>query len=174
MNNQTHSLFNELREFAGFAPCEQRYIKRSLCVAFGSNNPAMQWARDDDEEYSIQSQELLYMQLGSIRELVKEPFDLNEIPIIMPDLFSITAFDLNQGSLHSFSAYRFLYERILGARARQWLPSAFCGAAALPHLRPEKRRTLLRSISEGAATASGWSQREPVFFPEWVEKVETT
>ena len=49
---------------------------------------------------------------------------------------------------------------------------SFCAAAALPHLHPEKRRTLLQSISEAAATAAGWSNREPCFYPEWVEKVE--
>ena len=53
---------------------------------------------------------------------------------------------------------------------RAW--AAFCAAAALPHLHPERRRTLLQSISESAATAPGWSNREPVFWPEWVEKVD--
>jgi hypothetical protein len=28
----------------------------------------------------------------------------------------------------------------------------------------------LQSISEAAATASGWSTREPAFYPEWVDK----
>ena len=36
----------------------------------------------------------------------------------------------------------------------------------------EKRRALLQSISEAAATAAGWSNREPTFYPEWVEKVD--
>ena len=49
-----------------------------------------------------------------------------------------------------------------------------CAAAALPHLHPDRRRLLLQSISEGAATAPGWSNREPSFFPEWVEKVDET
>jgi hypothetical protein len=42
----------------------------------------------------------------------------------------------------------------------------------LPHLHPDRRRILLQSISESAATAPGWSSREPVFWPEWVEKVD--
>jgi len=45
-------------------------------------------------------------------------------------------------------------------------------AAAL--LLPDLRRKLLQSISEAAATASGWSNRQPAFYPKWVEKVETT
>ena len=73
----------------------------------------------------------------------------------------------------SFSAFRFLYERLIGAEVRPWLPSLFCSAAALPHLHPELRRQLLQSISEAAATAAGWSSRQPAFFPHWVEKVDT-
>ena len=60
--------------------------------------------------------------------------------------------------------------RLLGAEVRRWLPSAFCAAAALPHIRPERRKNLLQSISEAAATAPAWSVREPSFFPEWVEQ----
>ncbi len=80
--------------------------------------------------------------------------------------------DLGQNRLNSFSAYRFLYERLIGAGSRPWLPGAFCAAASLPHLHPERRRALLQSISEAAATAPGWSTREPTFYPEWVEKID--
>ena len=54
-----------------------------------------------------------------------------------------------------------------------WRQSAALGraAAALPHIHPERRRVLLQSISEAAATAPGWSNREPAFYPDWVEKV---
>jgi hypothetical protein len=90
----------------------------------------------------------------------------------MAPLVTMSAFDLGQDRLQSFGAYRFLYERLLGAGARPWLPGAFCAAAALPHLHPERRRVLLQSISEAAATAPGWSTREPAFFPEWVDKIE--
>ena len=61
---------------------------------------------------------------------------------------------------------------LIGAGARPWLPGAFCAAASLPHLHPERRRALLQSISEAAATAPGWSSREPTFYPEWVEKID--
>ena len=87
----------------------------------------------------------------------------------MGPLLRVTAFDLAQGRLDGFSAYRFLYERLLGPEVRQWLPAAFCGAAALPHIRPERRKGLLQSISEAAATAPGWSLRAPRFYPEFVE-----
>jgi hypothetical protein len=50
------------------------------------------------------------------------------------------------------------------------LPSAFCAAAALPQIPPERRKALLHSISEAAATAAGWSARAPMFYPEWIEE----
>src|SRR3546814_20226626 len=88
----------------------------------------------------------------------------------MAPLVAMSAFDLGQGRLSTFSSYRFLYERLIGAGARPWLPAAFCAAASLPHLHPDKRRILLRSISEAAATAIGWSNREPSFYPERSEE----
>ncbi|MCP5751472.1 hypothetical protein NL359_40760, partial [Klebsiella pneumoniae] len=64
----------------------------------------------------------------------------------MTPLLMVTAFDLGQGRLTTFGAYRFLYERLVGAEARPWLPAAFCAASALPHLHPELRRKLLQSL----------------------------
>ena len=91
---------------------------------------------------------------------------------LLSPLVMLTAFDLGEGKLPSFAAYRFLYERLLGARIRPWLPSAFCAAASLPHLHPAMRGALLSSLSEAAATAAEWSQEEPSFLPDWVDKVE--
>jgi hypothetical protein len=87
-------------------------------------------------------------------------------------LITVSAFDLGQDRLGNFAEYRFLYERLVGASARPWLPAAFCAAAALPHLHPDRRRIMLQSISESAATAPGRSSREPAFWPVWVEKVD--
>ena len=47
--------------------------------------------------------------------------------------------------------------------------SAASAAAALPQIRPMRRKMLLQSLSEAAATAPGWSEREPCFYPEKVE-----
>ena len=81
-------------------------------------------------------------------------------------------FDLEQEGLTSFSAFRFLYERLLGPEARPYLPAVFCAAAALPMIRPAQRKVLLQSLSEAAATAPGWSSRAPTFYPERIEDVE--
>jgi hypothetical protein len=159
----------ELREFASFAPCEQRYIKRSLDIGLGRQDAFKLWARDAAESASIRSQYLAYQELKSLRGKSPDETSLDGIETYMGKLLRVTAFDLAQERLHGFSAYRFLYERLLGAEARPWLPSAFCAAAALPQIRPERRKGLLQSLSEAAATAPGWSERAPSFYPEFVE-----
>ena len=163
-------MINELREFASFTSCEQRYIKRSLDIGLGRQDAFKLWARDADETASIRSQYVAYQDLKALRGQWPDGARLEGIDDFMGKLVRVTAFDLVQGRITSFSAYRFLYERLLGAGARPWLPGAFCGAAALPQVLPEKRKKLLQSISEAAATAPGWSTREPCFYPEWIEK----
>ena len=164
----------ELREFAGFSNGEQRYIKRSLDIGLGRQDAFRLWARNADETAAIRSQYVLYQELKALRGEMPAGAGgiggFDGIEQFMGTLIRLTAFDLAQEKLSGFSAYRFLYERLLGAEVRPWLPSAFCAAAALPQIRPERRRGLLQSISEAAATAPGWSARAPTFYPEWVEK----
>ncbi len=163
----------EMKEFAGFAASTQRYIRRSLDIGLDRDDAMARWSRDVVEAASIRAQARLYRALPEIRQRVPDDADLSQIEPFLTPVTTLAAFDLGQGRLTSFSAFRFLYERLIGAQVRPWLPSAFCGAAALPHLHPEVRRKLLQSISEAAATASGWSNRQPVFYPKWVEKVDT-
>ncbi|WP_336979081.1 hypothetical protein [Altererythrobacter fulvus] len=159
----------ELREFASFAPSEQRYIKRSLDVGLGRADASKLWARDAEELASIRCQYLAYQDLKGLKGITPDEMSLDGIEDYMGKLLRVTAFDLAQERLNGFSAYRFLYERLLGADVRPWLPAAFCGASALPQLRPERRKLLLQSLSEAAATAPGWSARAPIFYPEFVE-----
>lgn len=160
----------EFREFASFAPFEQRYIKRSLDVGLGRQDAFKLWARDADESASIRSQYVAYQELKVLRGAWPEETGFDGMEAFMGKLIRVSAFDLAQERLTSFSAYRFLYERLLGPEVRPWLPAAFCGAAALPQIRPGLRKQLLQSISEAAATAPGWSETAPSFYPEWVEK----
>ncbi|HZF45172.1 MAG TPA: hypothetical protein VEZ26_02475 [Sphingomonadaceae bacterium] len=159
----------ELREFASFAPCEQRYIKRSLDVGLGRADAFRLWARDAEELSSIRLQYDAYQDIQRLRGITPDEMSLDGLEDYMGRLLRMTAFDLGQERLNGFSAYRFLYERLLGPDIRPWLPAAFCGASALPQLRPERRKLLLRSLSEAAATAPGWSARAPSFYPEFVE-----
>jgi hypothetical protein len=164
----------EMKEFGSFSKGTQRYIRRSLDVGLGRRDAIKRWSRDVGEAASIRAQEKTYSRLDHIRAHVPDDSGLDEMEPLMAPLVTMTAFDLGQDRLSDFASYRFLYERLIGASVRPWLPAAFCAAAALPHLHPDKRRTLLQSISEAAATAPGWSNRDPVFFPEWVDKVDLT
>ena len=137
----------EMREFASFTPAEQRYIKRALDVGLGRADAFKLWGRSEEDITSIR------------RHYVSK-------------LVRIAVFDLEQEALESFSAFRFLYERLINPKARPYLPAVFCAAAALPMIRPAQRKVLLQSLSEAAATAPGWSTREPAFYPEFVEDVE--
>ncbi|MFM9935835.1 MAG: hypothetical protein ACKVOL_06510 [Novosphingobium sp.] len=169
------TILSEMREFAGFSPSEQRYIRRSLDVGLGRQDAFRRWARGPAEAASIRTQYVIYQDLKLLRNLLRDEAEggrsagLDDLESVMAPLLRVTTFDLAQGRLDGFSAFRFLYERLLGPEVRQWLPAAFCGAAALPHIRPERRKGLLQSISEAAATAPGWSPRPPRFFPEFVE-----
>ncbi|WP_448659685.1 hypothetical protein ACPVPU_04100 [Sphingomonas sp. CJ99] len=162
----------EMKEFAGFTAATQRYIRRSLDIGLDRDDALSRWSRDVVEAASIRAQARIYDRLPDLRAVVPDDSGLDAVEPFMGPLISMSAFDLGQGRLQSFSAYRFLYERLIGAESRPWLPAAFCSAAALPQLHPDLRRKLLQSISEAAATASGWSTRQPAFFPAWVEKVD--
>lgn len=118
----------------------------------------------EDEHW--RRQELAYRELRVVRELIPSWSSLTAVETFMGPLTRISAQDLAPESLDTFSAYRFLYERLLGAKSRPWLPAAFCGAAALPQILPARRKVLLSSISEGAATSLAWSEAEPGFFPK--------
>ncbi|MFZ5749366.1 MAG: hypothetical protein ACOY45_17115 [Pseudomonadota bacterium] len=162
----------EMKEFAGFSAATQRYVRRALDIGLDRDDALARWSRDVVEAASIRAQAHMYERLPEIRALIPDDSGLEQVERFLAPLVTVSAFDLGQGRLTSFSAYRFLYERLVGAEVRPWLPSAFCAAAALPHLHPDLRRRLLQSISEAAATASGWSNRQPAFFPQWVEKVD--
>lgn len=160
----------ELREFASFSACEQRYIRRSLDVGLARQDALRLWARNAAEASSIRSQYAIYRELADLQGAAPCESDLENLANFIGKLIRMAAFDLAQERLSTFSAFRFLYERLLGPDVRPFLPSAFCAAAALPQIRPGRRKNLLQSISEAAATAPAWSLRAPCFYPEWVEK----
>lgn len=163
---------NEMREFASFSAAEQRYIKRSLDIGLGRQDAFKLWARSEGENAAIRSQYVAYQELKALRATIPHDATIAQVEGFIGKLVRVAAFDLSQERIGSFSAFRFLYERLLGADVRPWLPSGFCAAAALPQIRPEQRKILLQSLSEAAATAPGWSDREPSFYPEYIEAAE--
>lgn len=167
-----HLTLAEMKEFAGFSAAAQRYIRRSLDVAFDRKDAIAVWSRDAVEVVAIDAQHGFYERLPEIKALIPESAVLQDAEPFLARLVTVSAFDLGQGRMECFAAYRFLYERLIGADARPWLPAAFCAAASMPHVPPGKRKILLQSISEAAVTATGWSKRPPSFYPEWVDKVD--
>lgn len=170
--NTASMAIGEMREFAGFAPCEQRYIKRSLDIGLSRSDAFKLWGRSEAENVAIRRQYVAYQDLKALRDRIPVEGALGEVERFIGKLVRMAVCDLEQERLNSFSAFRFLYERLLGAEARPYLPAAFCAAAALPQIRPQQRKVLLQSLSEAAATAPGWSEQEPSFYPEYVEEAE--
>lgn len=161
----------EMREFAGFTAAEQRYIRRSLDIGLARRDAFTLWGRSPAECMAIRSQYVTYQELKGLRGALPDETSLEGIAAFCGTLTRIAAFDLAQGRIESFGAFRFLYERLLGAAVRPWLPSAFCAASALPQIEPDRRKALLQTLSEAAATAAGWSTREPAFLPEYIDEV---
>ena len=128
------------------------------------------WGRDPGENAAIRSQYVAYRELAALRQSLPVESGFDSIEGFLGKLTRVAAFDLAQERIDCFSAFRFLYERLVSAAARPWLPSAFCAAAALPQIRPERRKMLLQSLSEAAATAPRWSDRAPSFYPEYIEE----
>jgi hypothetical protein len=165
----------EMKEFGAFTAAEQRYIGRSLEVASAGISAADRWCRNSAEAESITAQSRLYRTVvPALRLNIPEDPAFDAASEFVGSLMRIAAFDLGEGRIESFAAFRFLYERLLGGAARPWLLTAFAGAAALPALHPSHRRVLLVSITAADAVAPGWSLRNPAFVPEWVEKVPVT
>ena len=154
----------ELAEFAEFAPEEQRYIEAALDLALGRAD-LREITRIGGNDAALRERLAAYRQLRALRFAVPLPGCPSALDGFMGALLRASAQDLVQEGLGSFGAYRFLYERLLGAAARPWLPAAFCAAAVLPRVRPARRKALLQSLTELAATAPAWSRSEPSFFP---------
>ena len=159
----------ELREFASFSASEQLFIERGLDIGLGRGDAFKAWGAKG-KDAAIRAQYLGYRELKALRADIPCEMSLEGLDTFMGPLLRVTAQDLALEQIESFSAYRFLYERLFGARVRPWLPAAFCAAAALPQIAPGRRKVLLQSLSEAAATAPGWSDRAPSFFPEYIER----
>ena len=93
--------------------------------------------------------------------------DISSVTRFISLLGPLVAFDMGERKLESFTAFSFLYERLLGAAARPWLPTAFMMFASLPDLHPNRRLDLLGSVSADAVTTH-WSVKEPWFIPQWI------
>jgi hypothetical protein len=168
---QSTQMLGEMKLFASFSAAEQRYIRRSLDVGRRLGDAADRWSRSSAEAAAIEAQARRYRMLDLIRACVPDDEAPEEAEPFLASLITISVSDLREGKIATFDAYRFLYERLVGAEARPWLVSAFCAAVAQPAVHPELRKELLQSIPVMDVIAAGWSIRAPLFYPEWVDKV---
>ena len=157
----------EMKEFATFSSATQRYIRRSLDIGLDRDDAMRRWSRDVVEAASIRAQARIYDRLPDIRACIPEDSGLDSIEPFMTPLLTVTAFDLGQGRLTTFAAYRFLYERLVGPEARPWLPAAFCAkrpqpprvgrCASRPFIRHGSKRSkpARRCIDRAAGSATG-------------------
>lgn len=171
---QSIQMLGEIKLFASFSAAEQRFIRRSLDVGLRRGDAISCWSRNGAEESAIEAQARRYRTLEPIRACLPDDSDPEAAECFLASLITLSAADLVEGKIADFEAYRFLYERLLGAEVRPWLVSAFCAAAALPGVHPDLRKQLLQSIPAMDVMAAGWSIRTPLFYPEWVEKVPET
>ena len=157
----------EMREFASFTAQEQFFIERSLEILRDSQRSGQAPAQATDVLPSCRRvQTSGYRELAALRGTFAKDQPVQALDGFFAALVRVSALDLARGAITSFAAYRFLYERMLGAAARPYLPSSFCAAAALPQIDPTRRKQLLESLAERYVTTPGWSEREPLFFPQ--------
>jgi len=135
----TTAFVSEMCEFACLSGATQRYIRRSIDVGVRQcDDTVKRWARSHQEAASIAEQERAYRVIALIRNSIPDDLDPDATETVLGPLIHLSLFDLNQGKLPDFGSYRFLYERLLGADIRPWLPyqatvSLACdGPAGLP------------------------------------------
>jgi hypothetical protein len=104
-----------MKEFASFPSSTQRYVRRSLDIGLDRDDAMQRWSRDVVEAASIRAQARVYVRLSDLRVMVPDDSGLEAVEPFLAPLITVTAFDLGQGRLTTFSAYRFLYERLIGA-----------------------------------------------------------
>jgi hypothetical protein len=130
------------------------------------------WSRDVVEAASIRAQAKVYSRLDAIRDLVPDDSGLDAVEPFLAPLVTMTAFDLGQDRLSGFGAVSLPLRTAARGGSQAVVAGRVLrgGGAAAPA--PGEAPVFLQSISEAAATAPGWSNREPCFYPEWVDKIE--
>ena len=84
----------EIKEFASFDAAAQRYIRRSLDVAYCRSDALALWSRDVVEAASIRAQTKTYEHLPSLRQAIPEDSGLSQIDGFVGLLVRVSAFDL--------------------------------------------------------------------------------
>ena len=159
-------LIEQLREFTSFTRQSQRFICCSLDTAFAPDISPTHWARNAAEADAIAAQKQVYKALPSIRASIPRDCAPVDAEAFLYPLMEMTAFDISCAKIASFAQYRFLYERLVGARVRPWLATPFLAAVSLPYIPGGVRHALIATA--GDALADEWPQEEPAYWPLWL------
>lgn len=162
-NNTTSLSIAEMREFAGFSPCEQRFIRRNLDIGLGRCDAFKLWARNAGENVDIRRQYVAYQDLKVLRHTMPGADAGESVSPFMGQLSRLAAFDLAQERLDGFSPFRFLYERLLGPAppCRTCAPhAASCCCKASAKL-PRPRLHGPRARRPSSPNMSIWQTRPP-------------
>ena len=98
-NNTTSLSIAEMREFAGFSPCEQRFIRRNLDIGLGRCDAFKLWARNASENVDIRRQYVAYQDLKVLRHTMPGADAGESVSPFMGQLSRLAAFDLAQERL---------------------------------------------------------------------------
>jgi len=94
--NTTNLSIAEMREFANFSPCEQRFIRRNLDIGLGRCDAFKLWARNASENVDIRRQYVAYQDLKAVRHSIPDADAVDSISPFIGQLARLAAFDLAQ------------------------------------------------------------------------------
>lgn len=115
----------EMKEFAGFAAATQRYVRRSLDIGLDREDALERWSRDVVEAASIRAQYRLYDRLPDLRATIPADSGIDGVEPFLGQLVTLSAFDLAQGRLTSFSAIASCMSASSGRRCGPGCPRHF-------------------------------------------------
>lgn len=162
-------IVSEMRMYAAFQTSTRRFIVKALDFGLPRGDPMKRW----DAQGSFFSTEPLtrltrYAPIPQLRrQIANVPFTLASDTAALKLMYTCTAFDISMTGLDSFSAYRFLYERLFGAAARPWLVPVFCNCATSGKLSRQRRTELQNSVGMFDLWEDALFAPAPLFFPEW-------
>ena len=167
----------EMREFASFPSSTQRYIRRSLDVAFHRADAMELWCRDVVEAASIRAQCRIYERIQDLRSRVPDDSGLDQVEPFMAPLIGMSAFDLGQDRLTSFPPIVFFMsacsEPVHGRGCPgRFAPPLACRTCTRTSAAPCSNRSAKRPrpplagpTASRASTLNGWRRWTPARRP---------
>ena len=131
---QSTQMLGEMKLFASFSAAEQRFIRRSLDIGLMRGDAIARWARNSAEAASIDAHARRYRTREVRRASGPDDDAPQQAEAFLASLITLSASDLKEDKLASFDAYRFLYERLVGAEAAEQADQAGLRVAFLDHV----------------------------------------